>query len=136
MLLQIKTYTKKPVDIQAVQFESTDSHFVNKLAEWCGGTVCAFLGNTVVDGVETAYEFTSSTGIFQVPVPPNVNIIPFIEIPTLEGIMRASLNDYIIKGVNGEFYPCRSDIFEKTYTQKIVFHFAKNYCPSCGKPAF
>ena len=117
MLLQIKTYTKKPVDIQAVQFESTDSHFVNELAEWCGGTVCAFLGNTDVDGVETTYEFTSSTGIFQVPLPPNVNIIPFIEIPTLEGIMRASLNDYIIKGVNGEFYPCRSDIFEKTYTQ-------------------
>ena len=136
MLLQIKTYTKKPVDIQAVQFESTDSHFVNELAEWCGGTVCAFLGNTVVDGVETTYEFTSSTGIFQVPLPHKLNIIPFIEIPTLEGIMRASLNDYIIKGVNGEFYPCRSDIFEKTYTQKIVFHFAKKYCPSCGKPSF
>ena len=136
MLLQIKTYTKKPVDIQAVQFESTDSHFVNELAEWCGGTVCASFGNTVVDGVETTYEFTSSTGIFQVPVPPNLNIIPFIEIPTLEGIMRASLNDYIIKGVNGEFYPCRSDIFEKTYTQKIVFHFEKKYCLSCGKPAF
>ena len=115
MLLKIKTYTKKPVDIQAVQFESTDSHFVNELAEWCGGTVCAFLGNTDVDGVETTYEFTSSTGIFQVPLPPNVNIIPFIDIQTLEGILRASLNDYIIKGVNGEFYPCRSDIFEKTY---------------------
>ena len=135
MLLEIKTYTKKPVDIQAVQFESTDSHFVNKLAEWCGGTVCTFLGNKVVDGVEM-YEFTSSTGIYRVQALPNVSTLPFIEIPTLEGIMRASLNDYIIKGVNGEFYPCRSDIFEKTYTQKIVFHFEKKYCPSCGKPAF
>lgn len=36
-------------------------------------------------------------------------------IPTLEGRMRASINDYIIKGVDGEFYPCKPDIFEKTY---------------------
>ena len=36
-------------------------------------------------------------------------------IPTLEGRMRASVNDYIIKGVDGEFYPCKPDIFEKTY---------------------
>ncbi|TLQ07570.1 hypothetical protein FEZ48_06200 [Marinilactibacillus psychrotolerans] len=34
---------------------------------------------------------------------------------TLEGIMRVSVGDYIIKGVNGEFYPCKPDIFEKTY---------------------
>lgn len=36
-------------------------------------------------------------------------------IETLEGKMRASKGDYIIKGVNGEFYPCKPDIFEKTY---------------------
>ncbi|MEI3611620.1 hypothetical protein [Pseudogracilibacillus sp. SO30301A] len=36
-------------------------------------------------------------------------------IPTLEGDMLAVENDYIIKGVNGEFYPCKPDIFEKTY---------------------
>nr|WP_202905413.1 hypothetical protein [Clostridium botulinum] len=36
-------------------------------------------------------------------------------IPTLEGTMRADINDFIIKGVNGEFYPCKPDIFEKTY---------------------
>ena len=36
-------------------------------------------------------------------------------IHTLEGDMLASLNDYIIKGVDGEFYPCKPDIFEKTY---------------------
>ena len=39
----------------------------------------------------------------------------FMEIITLEGIMKASLGDYIIKGINGEFYPCKPDIFEKTY---------------------
>lgn len=37
----------------------------------------------------------------------------FIE--TLEGTMTASKGDWIIKGVNGEFYPCKPDIFEKTY---------------------
>jgi hypothetical protein len=36
-------------------------------------------------------------------------------IETLEGTMRANQGDYIIKGVNGEFYPCKPDIFEKTY---------------------
>lgn len=36
-------------------------------------------------------------------------------ISTLEGDMVASIGDFIIKDVNGEFYPCRPDIFEKTY---------------------
>lgn len=38
-------------------------------------------------------------------------------IPTLEGNMHASLNDYIINGVNGEFYPCKPYIFAKTYEE-------------------
>jgi hypothetical protein len=40
-----------------------------------------------------------------------------LEIPTLEGDMKANIGDWIIKGVNGEFYPCKPDIFEKTYEQ-------------------
>lgn len=36
-------------------------------------------------------------------------------IETLEGTMSASKDDYIIKGVQGEFYPCKPDIFEQTY---------------------
>ena len=36
-------------------------------------------------------------------------------IKTLEGNMRAEPGDYIIKGVQGEFYPCKSDIFKETY---------------------
>ena len=40
---------------------------------------------------------------------------PVLKIQALEGVMTASLGDYIIKGVNGEFYPCKPDIFEKTY---------------------
>jgi len=38
-----------------------------------------------------------------------------IYIHTLEGIMTASDSDFIIKGINGEFYPCKEDIFWKTY---------------------
>lgn len=36
-------------------------------------------------------------------------------VETLEGIMLVSPGDYIIKGINGEFYPCKPDIFAKTY---------------------
>ncbi len=38
-----------------------------------------------------------------------------LHVCTLEGVMTASLNDWIIKGVGGEVYPCKPDIFEKTY---------------------
>ena len=40
---------------------------------------------------------------------------PVLKIQTLEGIMTARFGDYVIKGIKGEFYPCKSDIFEKTY---------------------
>jgi hypothetical protein len=36
-------------------------------------------------------------------------------IETLEGVMKASRGDYVIQGVNGEIYPCKPDIFLKTY---------------------
>ncbi len=36
-------------------------------------------------------------------------------IPTLEGDMKASIDDFIIKGIKGEFYPCKPDIFWETY---------------------
>lgn len=38
-----------------------------------------------------------------------------LRITTLEGDMECKLGDWIIKGVNGEFYPCKPDIFAKTY---------------------
>lgn len=40
---------------------------------------------------------------------------PHLEITTLEGVMRADPGDWIIKGVRGELYPCKPDIFEATY---------------------
>jgi hypothetical protein len=39
----------------------------------------------------------------------------YVTIPTLEGDMKARNNDWIIKGVSGEYYPCKPKIFEKTY---------------------
>ena len=40
-----------------------------------------------------------------------------MEIKTLEGNMRADEGDYIIKGLRGEFYPCKPDVFEKKYEE-------------------
>lgn len=40
-----------------------------------------------------------------------------LSIPTLEGRMKADVNDWIIRGVKGEFYPCKPDIFEQTYEE-------------------
>jgi hypothetical protein len=41
-------------------------------------------------------------------------------IPTLEGTMTASDGDWIIKGVKGEYYPCKPDIFEMTYEPEDI----------------
>ncbi len=41
----------------------------------------------------------------------------FINIKTLEGTMKCRENDFIIKGVKGELYPCKPDIFKKTYEE-------------------
>lgn len=45
----------------------------------------------------------------------NFSPVGTLTIATLEGIMKASVGDYIIKGVHGELYPCKPDIFEETY---------------------
>lgn len=42
-----------------------------------------------------------------------------IEIPTLEGTMRADVGDWIIRGIKGEFYPCKPDIFAATYEPAV-----------------
>ena len=81
-------FRKKPVEIEARRFVSYALICQDDLAKWCGGTL---------------------RGVQKGPLNRE------IEIPTLEGDMRASWGDWIIRGVNGEFYPCKPDIFEKTY---------------------
>ena len=44
-----------------------------------------------------------------------MNVDDTIHIHTLEGLMTADTNDWIIKGIQGEFYPCKPDIFDKSY---------------------
>ena len=81
-------FRKKPVVIEAIQFNTFEDYF--KIVEWMKAK-----DSTVANEVE-----------FRTPI---------MLIPTLEGTMSASSGDYIICGVNGEFYPCKPDIFEKTY---------------------
>lgn len=61
----------------------------------------------------------SANGIITFSLEPSDSPFDFVptycEINTLEGTMRGDYGDYIIQGVNGEVYPCKPDIFEKTY---------------------
>lgn len=62
-----------------------------------------------------------------------------ILIKTLEGDMTADKDDWIIKGVKGEFYPCKPDIFDLTYEpvicdEEIIISLDVLHCPGCGKP--
>ena len=52
------------------------------------------------------------------------------EIHTLEGVMEAREGDWIIRGVQGEFYPCKPDIFEATYRPAVEHHEPPNTEPT------
>lgn len=54
-----------------------------------------------------------------VKLPPQISFypLPSITIETPEGNMRCEVGDYIVKGIRGEFYPCKKDIFEESYTK-------------------
>ena len=86
----IKKYRKKPLTIEAIQFEDNAD---------CILAIHKFIGQKTT---RVNYEDKDN---------------PYINIETLEGTMKASVGDYIIKGVNGEFYPCKPDIFSKTYEE-------------------
>ena len=62
-----------------------------------------------VENMKEIKEFTGDEGLIYDPLTDTYYI------RTLEGDMKISSGDYIIKGVAGEFYPCKPDIFEKTY---------------------
>lgn len=87
-------YRKKPVVIDAVQLNADSFDEVE-----------SFIG--VTSGVFRHYNHEGDFLKKQNP--------QGLHIKTLEGTMLASLGDFIIKGVNGEVYPCKPDIFEKTY---------------------
>lgn len=82
-------FRKKPVEIEAMPLD----------------------GNTVA----VAQWMTENGCTFRADTHPNDSTQDVLYIPTLEGEMRADPGDYIIRGVQGEFYPCKPDIFEQTY---------------------
>ena len=86
-------YRKKPVIIEAVRWTELNLEAVKK-----------FVGDSLVCNIyDSAWRVGKS--------------VPMVDmkIKTLEGEMQVSKGDFIIKGVNGEFYPCKPDIFVKTY---------------------
>ncbi|MGG7510879.1 hypothetical protein [Plantibacter sp. YIM 135249] len=83
-----KTYRKKPVEIQAVRFEKP----YKDVQEFCPGIRFIRRG---MQGTKVSHAL----------------------IETLEGTMTAELGDWIIRGVHGEFYPCKPDIFAATYEE-------------------
>lgn len=82
-------FRKKPVTIEAIQFQGNVESYLDIVA-WAEAS-----------GLANYEAFSYRT--------------PIMTIPTLEGAMSASAGDWIIKGVKGEFYPCKPDIFEATY---------------------
>ena len=82
-------YRKKPLIIEAIQFNIDNTEYIK-----------SWLRKNNVNYSEGFREET---------------VLVEILINTLEGPMIASYGDYIIKGIHGEFYPCKPDIFEKTY---------------------
>ena len=91
--MPINKYKRKPTVVEAIQWDGNNLEeiemFVGTHIDWW------YFNNPNKD------ESDSSNNI--------------LKIETLEGDHMASIGDYIIKGVNGEFYPCKPDIFEKTY---------------------
>lgn len=103
------THRKKPVSIAAKQWDGTRAGAlaIKKWAEQDTG--------------ELILEFAGSddTSAF------------FVN--TLEGKMRISPLDYVIQGVEGEFYSCKPAIFEKTY-DSLTLNFEPPNCETCGRP--
>lgn len=86
----MQKYRKKPVEIDAIQLHMSNME--------------SLIEQMRRDG----YEVESFSQ-------PPMRAISGIKIKTLEGTMQANFGDWIIKGVQGEYYPCKPDIFEKTY---------------------
>jgi len=92
-------YIKKPIIIEAEQL---------KWSNW--NRICEFLGDIISPENPARYSQECSDTCGEIG-PPWIEVT----IPTLEGNHIAKHGDWIIKGVKGEFYPCKPDIFDMTY---------------------
>ena len=89
----MKKYRKKPIEIEAVQWNGINP---TEIKEFAGD-------NVEIEYYDAAYEAGAGP------------LVATVTIHTPEGDMKANKGDYIIKGVKCEFYPCREDIFLRTY---------------------
>ena len=94
----IKKYIKKPIEIEAIQL--TKDNIIE---------VFDFLDEANYKETKSAEELEDFSQMMLKQ--------GYIEIETLEGMMIANFGDYIIKGIKGEFYPCKPDIFQATYEE-------------------
>lgn len=92
-------FRKKPVEIEARQWDGT-SPSAPPIIDW------------ILDNGGTANYVCSNTDRC---IATDGDCPHWIVIHTLEGDMQASAGDWIIRGVQGEFYPCKPDIFDATY---------------------
>lgn len=97
-------FRKKPVVVEALQL---------RWDTW--SEMCDFVGvgMTEVNGSKPTGCYTGPDGkpMGNGETSPTIGLL----IPTLEGTMLANQGDWIVRGVNGEFYPVKNDIFESTY---------------------
>jgi hypothetical protein len=87
----LNRYKKKPVEVEATQFTTNNEN---------GSPEMDTIVNWVNKGRDAMGAWHNGTDIY---------------IQTLEGQMRAVVGDWIIRGIKGEFYPCKPDIFEDSY---------------------
>ena len=119
-------YTKKPVEIEAMLYgpNPSDAHDVTV---WLSANLYPGLIGDATRPEELRYPDQLETDNSKPDkgwyIDPENGCLA---IRTLEGDMKVSHGDYVIRGVEGEFYPCRPEIFEKTYKQtdsnQIVFN--------------
>lgn len=83
--MSVKKARKKPVEIEFIQFKNMVS--AGEIERWTN--------------LKAVHDDSSGKDLMY--------------IDTLEGVMTANVNDYIVKGINGEFYAVKPDIFEETY---------------------
>jgi len=97
-------YRKKPVVIEAYHLKDLSRKSICEALSFTGQTVEIPKGFPEYDNPleDYLYNVWDNNGII---------------IETLEGNHLASEGDYIIKGIQGEFYPCKPDIFEETYSE-------------------
>lgn len=121
-MIEAKQYKKRPVVIEAMQWDGT-AEGATPIIDWIlndGGTA-RFVGqgeNHSMRHDEECRKVIDPRDGLEYPTGQALPTAPaFLVIDTLEGSHRQDAKDFTIKGVAGEFYPCKPDIFAATYEE-------------------